>query len=63
MLSVRQELQIAALDEGMLLDAARHPEKYPNLIVRMAGFNGYFAEMSELEQKEMIDRARSCNFY
>jgi len=54
-----QELQINALNEEVLLDAMAHPEKYPNLIVRIAGFNGYFAELSELEQIELLERARS----
>jgi pyruvate-formate lyase len=55
-----QELQISALSEAVLLDAMELPEKYPNLIVRIAGFNGYFAELSRLEQLEMLERARTC---
>jgi pyruvate-formate lyase len=54
-----QELQINALNEEILLEAMAHPERYPNLIVRIAGFNGYFAELSEVEQLELLDRAKS----
>lgn len=57
-----QELQINSLDEAMLLDAISNPEKYPFLMVRIAGFNGYFTELSEVEQLEMTQRARSCSF-
>ena len=57
-----QEYQISALDESVLLDALEHPEKYPHLMVRIAGFNGYFTQLSEVEQWEMIERARACSF-
>ena len=55
-----QEIQINALSEEMLLDAIKHPEKYPFLIVRVAGFNGYFTKLSDTEQREMINRAKTC---
>lgn len=54
-----QEIQINALSEEMLLDAIEHPEKYPYLIVRIAGFNGYFTKLSDTEQREMINRAKN----
>ena len=56
-----QEYQISALDESILLDALDHPEKYPHLMVRIAGFNGYFTQLSKVEQWEMIERARACS--
>lgn len=54
-----QEIQINALSEEMLLDAIENPEKYPYLIVRIAGFNGYFTKLSDTEQGEMINRAKT----
>jgi len=56
------ESQINALDESVLLDAIDHPENYPHLMVRITGFNGYFTQLSEVEQWEMIERARVCSF-
>jgi pyruvate-formate lyase len=53
-----QELQIGCLDADMLRDAKAHPEKYPHLLVRIAGFNALFAKLSSAEQNELIARAR-----
>jgi pyruvate formate-lyase/glycerol dehydratase family glycyl radical enzyme len=39
-----------------LLDAYHHPEKYKNLIVRIAGYCAYFNELSDELKKEIIDR-------
>jgi hypothetical protein len=42
-----------------LLDAQKHPEKYPNLIVRVTGFSAKFTSLSKEWQDEVISR----NFY
>ena len=52
-----QELQIGCLDAKTLRDAKAHPEKYPDLLVRIAGFNALFAKLSPAEQDELIARA------
>jgi pyruvate-formate lyase len=52
-----QELQIGCLDADTLRDAKAHPEKYPDLLVRIAGFNALFAKLSPAEQDELIARA------
>ena len=52
-----QELQIGCLDAETLRDAKAHPEKYPDLLVRIAGFNALFAKLSPTEQDELIARA------
>jgi len=54
-----QELQINALDAEVLEDAQRFPERYPGLLVRIAGFNALFAQLSRVEQSELIERARA----
>ena len=54
-----QELQINALDAEVLEDAQRHPERYPGLLVRIAGFNALFSQLSRVEQSELIERARA----
>lgn len=52
-----QELQIGCLDADTLRDAKEHPEKYPGLLVRIAGFNALFTKLSPTEQDELIARA------
>ncbi|HPO89522.1 MAG TPA: pyruvate formate lyase family protein [Victivallales bacterium] len=52
-----QELQINVLDAEILRDAQRNPAKYQNLVVRIAGLNARFIELSIVEQEELIRRA------
>jgi formate C-acetyltransferase len=39
-----------------LLDAKKHPEKWPNLVVRVAGFSAYFVDLPYAVQDEIITR-------
>lgn len=52
-----QELQIASLSAERLHDAQIHPERHSDLMVRVAGFNARFIDLSRLEQDEVIRRA------
>lgn len=52
-----QELQINSLDPAVLREARDHPALYPDLIVRIAGFNARYIDLSSLEQNELIQRA------
>ena len=45
------------LDTGVLHDAKAHPEKYPNLQVRLCGWNVKFTELSPEAQDEFIRRS------
>jgi formate C-acetyltransferase len=45
------------LDTATLEDARKHPEKYPNLQVRLCGWNVRFTLLSEKEQIEFIERS------
>ena len=45
------------LDTDTLLDAKVNPEKYPNLQVRLCGWNVRFATLSEREKDEFIARS------
>ncbi|MGC9347120.1 MAG: pyruvate formate lyase family protein [Anaerolineae bacterium] len=54
-----QELQVAVLDPDTLRDAQVHPERYADLLVRVAGFNARFVELAPVEQEEMTRRAEA----
>lgn len=51
------ELQLNVLDKKTLIDAKLHPEKYPNLIVRVWGFSAYFNDLPEDFKDNLIQRA------
>ena len=57
--SSTQSLQLNCTTKEELLDAQKHPEKYPNLIVRVTGFSAKFTSLSPEWQNEVITR----NFY
>jgi formate C-acetyltransferase len=48
--------QFNIVDRETLLDAQEHPEKYEDLIVRMAGLAAYFIDLSKPVQDQIIDR-------
>ena len=50
------QLQINAINRDTLIDAKAHPELYPDLIVRVWGWSGYFVELSESYQDHIIRR-------
>jgi len=49
-------ININVIDKGMLLDAQKHPGKYPDLIVRVTGFSAYFASLSDEMRQYVVDR-------
>ena len=57
--SAIQSLQLNCISKDELLDAQKHPEKYPDLIVRVTGFSAKFTSLSRGWQDEIITR----NFY
>ena len=50
------ELQLNSISRERLLDAQAHPEKYPDLIVRVWGWSGYFNELDVDYQNHVISR-------
>jgi formate C-acetyltransferase len=50
-------IQYNFLDNAVLLDAKAHPEKYPDLIVRVAGYSAYFVQLAPEVQDEIIRRS------
>ena len=49
-------LQINCQDKSVLLDAQKHPEKYPSLLIRVAGYTANFIELPKHVQDEIINR-------
>jgi formate C-acetyltransferase len=41
-----------------LIDAQKHPEKYPELIVRVSGYSAYFKDLNEHMKHELITRTQ-----
>jgi pyruvate-formate lyase len=52
------EMQISVVDTATLLDARQHPQNYPNLMVRVAGYSARFVDLTPLEQDEIIGRSQ-----
>ena len=50
------EMQFNYLDDEVLLDAQKHPEKYRSLVVRVAGYSAFFVELCKDVQDEIISR-------
>lgn len=50
------QLQLNSVNRERLLDAQKHPENYPNLIVRVWGWSGYFNELDMAYQNHIISR-------
>ena len=51
-------IQIDVVDSALLLDAQLHPEKYPNLPVRIAGWSARFATLDKQWQDMVIGRTQ-----
>ena len=47
---------ITVVDKGVLEDAQKHPEKYPNLIVRVSEFSAVFVDLEKDVQDEVMAR-------
>ena len=50
------QLQLNSVNRETLVDAQAHPENYPNLIVRVWGWSGYFVELDRVYQDHVIAR-------
>jgi formate C-acetyltransferase len=55
-------IQFNVIDANTLRDAQRHPEKYRDLMVRVAGFSDYFVNLSRDLQNEIIKRTEHKSF-
>lgn len=50
------QLNINCVGRGELEDAMVHPEKYPNLIVRVSGFSARFVQLDKVFQEQIAKR-------
>ena len=53
-----QEIQINATSPEVLRDAMEHPEKYPELIVRVSGFSARFVTLARDVQMDILARTQ-----
>ncbi len=50
------QLQFNVVSKKTLLDAQKEPDKYANLLVRVAGYSAYFTQLSKDVQEDIIAR-------
>jgi formate C-acetyltransferase len=55
-------IQLNVVSADMLRDAQKHPEKYRDLVVRVAGYSDYFVDITEDLQEEIIKRTEHKSF-
>ena len=50
------QLQLNSINRDILIDANQNPEKYPNLIVRVWGWSGYWKELDNVYREHILRR-------
>ena len=55
-------IQFNVVSAETLRDAQKHPEKYRDLIVRVAGYSDYFCDLTKALQDEIINRTEHASF-
>lgn len=55
-------IQFNVVSADMLRDAQKNPDKYRDLIVRVAGYSDYFCDLTKALQDEIISRTEHSSF-
>ncbi len=50
-------IQFNCINKAVLIDAQKHPENYPTLMVRVAGYSAYFTDLGKDIQDDIISRS------
>lgn len=50
------QMQFNVVSKKTLLNAQKNPDKYANLLVRVAGYSAYFTQLSKDVQEDIIAR-------
>jgi len=50
-------IQFNCINKSVLIDAQKHPENYPTLMVRVAGYSAYFTDIGKDIQDDIISRS------
>jgi pyruvate formate-lyase/glycerol dehydratase family glycyl radical enzyme len=53
-------IQFNVVDTKVLRDAQEHPERYADLLVRVAGYSAYFTQLHKEVQDDIIRRTEHC---
>ena len=51
------QAQINVVDPGVLIEARDHPDRHPNLLVRVSGYSAYFNDLTPAMKDEIVRRS------